>query len=198
MPARRRAVCSTAVVSFEVDDRDNYGQALRLEYGTLRDQIAEADRTCVVLQGALITATLALVSLSIERDAPGVAWLITPLWIIGHCLLAEKRSIIVHTARYLRTEIESRHRGLQWETWHHDQVGAADTPSPVRYYPFYLEVAIATTSVLGDVALVYYLQEGLFDEPWFVLVCVGAAVFAAVAVRSVVKYARFEAYLAQL
>ena len=173
------------------------GEGIRLEYKALRDQIAEADRTCVVLQGALITATLALVTLSVERDEPGIAWLLGPLWIIGHCYLAEKRSIIVHTARYLLTELEPRHPGLQWETWHHRQLNQGGVPQPVRFYPLYLETAIGFVIVAGDVLLVGQLQDGMFDEPWFSTSVAIAVGFVVLATRTVVKYNAFERYLAQ-
>jgi hypothetical protein len=183
---------------FRITDPAQVAEAIRVEYKALRDQIAEADRTCVVLQGALITATIALVSLGSERDQPGFAWLVGPLWIIGHCYLAEKRAIIVHTARYLLTEIEPRHAGLEWETWHHRQTAPGGVPQPVRFYPLYLETLIGSTVVLGDVLLVGYLQDGLLDAPWFALACVVAVGFAALVTRSLVKYKQFEDYLAQL
>jgi hypothetical protein len=181
------------------DASEDATEGNRLEYSLLREQIAEADRTCVGLLGVLITGTLALVSFSIERAAPGIAWLVGPLWVVGFCYLAEKRSIIVHTARYIRTELESNHPGLRWETWHHHQVDRSDAPKPVRFYPFYLEMVIAGTAVFGDVLLVRYLSRGgPMDAPWFPISLVVAAVFLVILLRTGLKYSAFERYLAQL
>jgi hypothetical protein len=179
-----------------IRDPQSIGEAIRLEYTILREQIAEADRTCVVMLGVLITGTLTLVSVSLSQRSPGLACMLVPVWLIGHLYLAEKRSVIVHTAHYIWTELERRHDGLNWEGWHHYQIYQEGT-RPARYYPFYLECAVASVVVLINPFLIFYITHHWFS-PALITSILLVLIFFAVMVRGVLLYTRFEKYLAEL
>lgn len=179
-----------------VDGPENAGAGIRLEYSVLRQQIAQADQTCVILLGALITATLTLTGLSVSRSSGFLACLLVPLWLIGSFYLAEKRSVIIHTAHYIWTELEPRHAGLDWEGWHH-RTTYGERPSPARYYPFYLESAIAGAVVLLNPFLVYYITHRWLSAPLITSISMGI-VFFVIHIRGIVLYTRFEKYLAGL
>jgi D-inositol-3-phosphate glycosyltransferase len=175
---------------------EDLGAGIRLEYSLLRGQIAQADQTCVVILGALITATLTLTGLAVSRSSGFLACLLVPLWLIGSFYLAEKRSVIVHTAHYIWTELEPRHAGLNWEGWHHSTT-YGERASPARYYPFYLESAIAGAVVLLNPFLVYYITHRWLSAPLLTSVCM-VVVFFVIHIRGIILYTRFEKYLATL
>src|SRR5437660_1795981 len=99
------------------EDLADVAAAMRLEYQLLRQQISEADNTCVLMLGLLITASLTIAGIATQRLAPSIAWLLTPLWVFGYWYLTEKRFIILKTALYLRTQVEPKCSGFGWETW---------------------------------------------------------------------------------
>jgi hypothetical protein len=172
-------------------------EGAQIEYKILRDQIAEADRTCVVLLGALITATLTLINVALSQGNPDIAWLVAPLWVVGHMYLVEKRSVILHTAHYLRVELERPEWGLRWETWHHQQINRP-VVQPARYYPFFLECVVAAVAVFATPALVWHVSKHGLATFAFLASVVVAVGFAGVLARSVVRYLAFERYLAEL
>jgi hypothetical protein len=161
-------------------------EGIRVEYQALRQQIADADKTCVTLLGALLAGSTALVTFSVERGGADVAWLLSPLWLVGHMYLAEKRSMIMKTAYYIRNCLESRQTGLGWEGWHRKTLNQF-----VRYYPFYLECAIATVVILLTPVFVLYLSKhDLTHEPWFFVSLFLLLVFLPVVLRSIVGWHR--------
>ncbi len=167
-----------------IDDTRDASDGLLLEYELLRQQIADADKTCVTLLGALVAGSAALATLSLERGSAQVAWLLSPLWLVGHMYLAEKRSIILKTAYYIGTQLESRQLGLGWEKWHRHSVKKF-----VRYYPFYLECGIAAVVILLTPAFVLYLSPRNFlEEPWFFVSLVLAILFIPLVIRSVLGW----------
>lgn len=148
------------------DSGDEPPQSLAsAEYQALRTQIADADKTCVTLLGILLTATAALASFALEKKNPGIAFVIVPLWGVGHLYLAEKRFIILITAKYLRSEVEPLHKDLAWEGWLHDH--RTDYP---RYFPFIVECVLALLMSAGASLLARYV-DGLEPDPhepkWF-------------------------------
>jgi hypothetical protein len=148
------------------------------EYAAMRSQIAEADKTCVTLLNLLLTASAALTGLALERGSAEIAWLVVPLWLVGHMYMAEKRSIIMKTAHYLRTEVETTVPGIHWETWH-----SAHQRDFLRYYPFQLECGMAAGVAVSIMLLVLYLQDWQpVGEPWF-LVCAMFTGLLALALR---------------
>jgi hypothetical protein len=165
-------------------DASDKSEGIRLEYEVLRGQIADADKTCVTLLGALLAGSVALATFSVERGGADVAWLLSPLWLVGHMYLAEKRSIILKTAYYIRTQLESDQTGLGWETWHRRTLHQF-----VRYYPFYLECGIAAVIVVLTPAFVLYLSKrDAAHEPWFFVSLLLLVVFVPVVYRSISRW----------
>lgn len=175
----------------EINDTRDSSEGVRLEYELLREQIADADKTCVTLLGALVAGSAALATLSLERGSAQVAWLLSPLWLVGHMYLAEKRSMILKTAYYIGTRLESTQLGLGWERWHRQSIREKEF---YRYYPFYLECGIAAVVILLTPVFVLYLSPRNFlaepwfsflEEPWFIVSLVLAILFIPLVIRSV-------------
>jgi hypothetical protein len=150
------------------------------EYSALRTQITEADKTCVTILNVLLVTSVGLTGFALERRSAEIAWLILPIWLVGHMYLAEKRSIIMKTADYLRTNVETTIPGISWETWHSEH-----QDDFLRYYPFELECALAAGIAVSVLGMVFYLQDGeVFGEPWLSLATVVALTLAYVIRRS--------------
>ncbi len=178
MPAPR-----TGTNDISIADRTDIAAALRLEYQLLRQQIAEADNACLLILGLLMTASLTIVGVGTQRATPAITWLLTPLWLVGYWYLCEKRFIILKTALYLRTVIETRHPGFGWESWNqHVRSGF------VRFRPFYLESTIAGIAVALAPFLTAYTSSSQLTQPWLWLTIVGAVIFAITLTRTVRAY----------
>lgn len=147
------------------------------EYSALREQIGDADKACISLLGVLLTLSTAIVGFTLGQHTPpaAVAWLLGPVWLVGHMYLAEKRIAIVETAKYLRENVERGFPGLNWETKHKN-----DPAYKARYLPFRVEQWLAVAIAIGDVFLVLYCAKGEITDSWFLLsVGFAAIVFSA-------------------
>ena len=88
----------------------------RLQCTLLREEINQADRTCVEIMGFLITVTT-IAGGAFAGTLPEFAgWMLSPIWLIGFWYFTEKRFVIIRNAAYIRDRIEPLEPGLDWET----------------------------------------------------------------------------------
>lgn len=176
--------------SLKVQDPGDIAAAMRLEYQLLRQQISDADNTCVLILGLLITASLTITGIATQRLAASVAWLLMPLWLFGYWYLTEKRFIILKTALYLRTQVGVKYPGFGWEPWNQATrhvLCEAKTPI-VRYRPFHIESGISGVVAVTVPVFVAYTASWNLGEAWFWLALLGAAVLFVTMLRSLRAY----------
>ena len=176
--------------SLRVQDPADIAAAMRLEYQLLRQQISDADNTCVLILGLLITASLTITGFATQRLAASVAWLLMPLWLFGYWYLTEKRFIILKTALYLRTQVEVKYPGLGWESWNQSTrhvLGEAKTPI-VRYRPFHIESGITGVVAITVPVFVAYTASWNLGEPWFWIALLSAVVLLVTMLRNLRAY----------
>jgi hypothetical protein len=142
--------------------------------------------------GFLLTATATLATFGIGAEEDSLRRLvaigiISPIWFVGYLYLAEKRFIILRVAYYLKTRVEPRHPGFDWETWHGDLSQEAATAFH-RFDPFYLETVLAAIVVVGNAILVEHLAGWVMTNPVVIALSALAVGFVILSLREVRAY----------
>jgi hypothetical protein len=134
----------------------------RAEYEALRAEILYSDQVCIIITGALLSGSLALLTFAVETlKQPGIAALLSPVWLIGYFYISEKRFVIETIAMYMRQSVEP-HSGFGWELWLRDErQGRARFR---RAFPFHLETIISTVAVCA--LPVFLLQQNHWRHSW--------------------------------
>jgi hypothetical protein len=79
------------------------GEDRRAEYESLRAEILYSDQVCLLITGALLSGSLALLTFVIDTlEQPDLAALLSPVWLIGYSYISEKRFVIETIAMYMR------------------------------------------------------------------------------------------------
>ena len=120
---------------------------LRQEHMMIRNEILVTDRTCLLITGVLLSGTAGLLTITIQFSISFVSLIISPLWLIGHFYLTEKRFIILRIAEYLKTEVEPKCLGLEWESWH--QSNKEELKRFIRVDPYLVESFAALFIIIG-------------------------------------------------
>ena len=171
----------------EASAESNRGK--RLEYELLRNEILATDRTCVLVLGFLLTVTATLVGIALERHNPLVAWMISPIWIIGYFYLSEKRFGIIKMAYYLKTQIEGHCAGLGWETWLNDTRGKLKKIF-LRWNPYLLETIASLFVVSANPFFIAYLNHWEFRDPSFWSLWIFEILLLVMIIRALTAYFR--------
>ena len=123
-----------------VDDR-------RVEYEALRAEILYSDQVCLIITGALLSGSLALLTFIIDTlEQPNLAILLSPVWLIGYSYISEKRFVIETIAMYMRQNIEKK-SGFGWESWLCNERQAL-----VRFhrvFPYHIETLMSSIVLIG-------------------------------------------------
>ncbi len=164
-------------------------RGMRLEYELIRNEILSTDRTCVNVLGFLLTVTATLVGIALELQNPFIAWMISPIWIIGYFYLSEKRFGILKMAYYLRTQIEEPSTGLGWETWLND---TRDQLNKIflRWDPYLLETIASLFVVSANPFFVAHFNHGEFGYPGFCSLWIFEILLLVMIIRTLTAYFR--------
>lgn len=147
----------------KINNCANEAEGIRLEYQMLREQISYTDNVCVIIMGFLLAATTTLASVASKCSIHAAAFLISPLWLIGFLYLSEKRFIILKTAYYIKNELEKRHPGLGWETWHGER-SKEIKDNFLRFDPYILETTLSGFVIIINPFFVAFVLKWHFHS----------------------------------
>ncbi|TKJ37982.1 hypothetical protein CEE37_13555 [candidate division LCP-89 bacterium B3_LCP] len=166
----------------------NASENRRTEYRSLRDEIYRSDRTCVIIMGFLATATGTAGAAFIEGLSPFVGWILSPIWLLGFWYFTEKRFVIVRNAAFIRSKIEPKEEGLEWE---HEISNLADHGQMRRAIPldpYHLEI-VSSFLVIGVIPWFgIYLGKWSFLGVYFISSIILFLLFLYLAFRSLREY----------
>jgi hypothetical protein len=94
-------------------DADTKLEDRRVEYTALREEILQADNTCLLMTGYLITSVGALYAAKLE-------WLVSFLTLVSLYYFTEKRFSIRQIASFMNKEICQDDSGFAWEKYIQD------------------------------------------------------------------------------
>jgi hypothetical protein len=119
----------------------------RAEYEALRAEILYSDQICLIITGALLSGSLALLTFVIGTlGKPELVALLSPVWLIGYLYIGEKRFVIETIAMYMRQRIEPE-SGFGWEEWlRAERQGRGQFR---RVFPYYIETIVSGVTVVG-------------------------------------------------
>ena len=119
----------------------------RAEYEALRAEILYSDQVCIIITGALLSGSLTLLTLVIEKlEQADLVALLSPVWLIGYSYISEKRFVIETIAMYMRQSVEPE-SGFGWEEWLRAQrQGRGQFP---RMFPYLIETVMSGVAILG-------------------------------------------------
>ena len=119
----------------------------RAEYEALRAEILYSDQVCIIITGALLSGSLALLTFVIETlKQPDLAALLSPVWLIAYSYISEKRFVIETIAMYMRQCIEKQ-SGFGWENWLR-----TERQGRVRFrrvFPYHIETLMSSVVIVG-------------------------------------------------
>lgn len=131
-------------------DKNNHATILeskRTEWVNLRNEISNQDGLCQTILAFLMTVSMTSYTLYFEgtSKADGAGGIIllgasSLVWLLGYYYLLEKRFLIGRMAYYLRTEVEQKDLGLNYETWVADNRGTLEKRF-LRKKPYKIETA---------------------------------------------------------
>jgi hypothetical protein len=98
-------------------DKEDIAGDRRAEYDALRAEILYSDQACMIITGALLSGSVAVLTFALDKGQPVLAAFLSPVWLIGYLYITEKRSVIETVATYMRECIETEQSGFGWETW---------------------------------------------------------------------------------
>ena len=172
----------------------SHSENRRLQCTMLRDEMNQADKTCVEIMGFLITVTGLAGAAFAEKLPPFAGWLLSPIWLIGFWYFTEKRFVIIRNAAYIRNNIEPFEPGLEWESYIERLSQAGKMRRVLPFDPYYLE-AFVTALVVGSVPWLGWHRCLWFPMSFFFLSGVGFfLIYLALAFRTVSEYGRPQEY----
>jgi hypothetical protein len=119
----------------------------RAEYAALRAEILYSDQICIIITGALLSGSLALVTFVIETlNQPDLLALLSPVWLIGHIYISEKRFVIETIALYMRQKVEKQ-SGFWWESWLNEERQGRSRFR--RIFPYHIETIMSVVVICG-------------------------------------------------
>ena len=175
----------------EINDDANKAEGIRLEYQMLREQISYSDKICVIIMGFLLAATTTLASVASKSSIHVTAFPISTLWLIGFLYFSEKRFTILKTAYYIQNELEKRHLGLGWETWHSE--GSKESEEKFLHFsPYFLETILSGLVIFSNPFFVAYLLNWDFHNLLFWALLAIATVFLIVMTTTIWAYSEIK------
>jgi hypothetical protein len=118
----------------------------RAEYGALRAEILYSDQACMIITGALLSGSVAMLTFALDKGQPVLAVLLSPVWLVGYLYMTEKRSVIETIATYMRECIETEQTGFGWEKWLRDQNQVRGRFR--RVFPYVIETIMSFAATL--------------------------------------------------
>ena len=157
----------------------------RAEYAALRAEVLYADQVCLMITGALLSGSIAVLSFIMQGgQAADLAALLAPVWLIGYLYITEKRFVIETIARYVRHRVESN-PGFGWEKWLSQQDHARDRFP--RAFPYVIESIVSFGATV--LILLFIGWQNGWKHTWGMLISVlSIALLAISGGRSIPRY----------
>ena len=178
---------------------DSSSENRRAEYTSLRNELFEADRTCVQIMGFAIAITGAAggAAMSERLDqaaADFVGWLLSPIWFFAFWYFTEKRFVIIRLAAYIREQIEPKGDGYEWETISRKLSQSHRYRRALPLDPYHLEVIVSGLMMLAVPIAGVLLKEWSLASFYFIASTTMLFVFLVLAVRAWRFYRRPQEY----
>ncbi len=158
----------------------------RTEYAWCREEISRSDRACIRLMGLLVATTTALFSVVYRNEemAPLACLALGPAWLIGYWYFTEKRFVIIRIAEFLRSQVEPKEDGLEYETYLNRLSRQGKMRPALPLDPYHLECLIST-AVIAASPILGFLHVGWKLMDFFFLTSVLCAIIhTCIAVRT--------------
>jgi hypothetical protein len=167
-------------------DTQDVADDRRAEYGALRAEILYSDQACMIITGALLSGSVAVLTFALDKGQPVLAAFLSPVWLIGYLYMTEKRSVIETIATYMRECIETKQSGFGWETWIRERRHGRNQFR--RVFPYLIETIV---SFAATVLIPFFISwRSQWRITWGVLF--SSLFISAMAVLEYCNYQRYE------
>lgn len=127
-------------------DKEELEDDRRAEYGALRAEVLYSDQACMIITGALLSGSIAVLTFAIDKGQPVLAAFLSPAWLVGYLYITEKRSVIETIATYMRERLETEQTGFGWEKWLRDRNQVRGQFR--RVFPYFIETIVSFAAIL--------------------------------------------------
>ena len=145
----------------------------RAEYVQLRKEIYDADRTCVLVMGFLITVSASAGSASISLSPPISDFLI---WILS--------PVLIRITAYIRDYIEENEKGFGWCKFLRKLSKNSKLRLAIPFDPYHLETTVCGFGVIGVPIYGSLVAQWSFTGWYFISSVVLAILYLILAWRS--------------
>jgi hypothetical protein len=159
----------------------------RAEYVQLRKEIYDADRTCVLVMGFLITVSASAGSASIGLSPPisdFLIWILSPVFMLGFWYFTEKRFVIIRITAYIRDYIEENEKGFGWCKFLRKLSKGSKLRLAIPFDPYHLETTVCGFGVIGVPIYGLLVAQWSFTGWYFISSVVLAILYLILAWRS--------------